>query len=93
MLELITTFTPADGTEPRIITLRISDVRPDDDGRTWSVAVEILGFKRRNDRVRLKQVDWSHAIRDAAKFIIQRVTDEIELAGGGMLDPPIMLGR
>ena len=89
MLELITTFTPADGTEPRIITLRISDVRPDDDGRTWSVAVEILGFKRRNDRVRLKQVDWSHAIRDAANFTIQRVTDEVELAGGGTLDPPI----
>ncbi|MBK8252624.1 MAG: hypothetical protein IPK82_08140 [Polyangiaceae bacterium] len=89
MLELTTTFTPADGTEPRIITLRIGDVRPDTDGRTWSVAVEILGFKRRSDKVRLKQVDWPHAIRDAANFVIQRVTDEVELAGGGTLDPPI----
>jgi hypothetical protein len=89
MLELTTLFTPADGTEPRIITLRISDVRPDEDGRTWSVAVEILGFKRRNDRVRLKQVDWPNAIRDAANFVRQRVTDEVELAGGGTLDPPI----
>jgi hypothetical protein len=42
-----------------------------------------------NDRVRLKQVDWPHAIRDAANFISQRVTDEVELAGGGTLDPPI----
>ncbi len=89
MLELTTTFTPADGTEPRAITLRIGDVRPDEDGRTWSVAVEILGFKRRSDRVRLKQVDWPHAIRDAARFVSQRVTDEVELAGGGTLDPPI----
>ncbi len=89
MLELTTTFTPADGTEPQIITLRVGDVRPDPDGQTWSVAVEILGFKRRNDRVRLKQIDWAYALRDAARFVCQRVTDEIELAGGGTLDPPI----
>ncbi len=89
MLELTTTFTPADGSEPHNITVRIGDVRPDDDGRTWSVAVEILGFKRRSDKVRLKQVDWPHAIRDAARFVTQRVTDEVELAGGGTLDPPI----
>ena len=89
MLELTTTFTPADGSEPRVITLRISDVRPDADGRTWSVAVEILGFERRNDRVRLKQVDWPNAIQDAARFVSQRVTDEVELAGGGTLEPAI----
>jgi hypothetical protein len=89
MLEQTTTFTPADGTEPRVITLRIGDVRPDADGRTWSVAVEILGFLRRSDTVRLKQADWPHAIRDAANFVIQRVTDEVGLAGGGTLDPPI----
>jgi hypothetical protein len=46
MLELTTTFTPSDSTEPRLITLRIGDVRPDEDDRTWSVAVEILGFAR-----------------------------------------------
>lgn len=89
MLEMTTTFTPADGSEPRVITLKIGDVRPDADGETWSVAVEILGFARRSDRVRLKQVDWPHAIRDAARFVIQRVADEVELAGGGTLDPPI----
>ena len=88
MLELITTFTPADGSAPRTITLRIRDVRPDSDGSTWSVAVDVLGFKH-DDSVRLKQVDWAHAIRDAAGFIARMVTDKVERAGGGTLDPPI----
>ncbi|MEO5729752.1 MAG: hypothetical protein ABI134_25610 [Byssovorax sp.] len=88
MLELITKFTPADGSAPRTITLRISDVRRDSDGATWSVAVDVLGFKH-DDSVRLKQVDWAHAIRDAAQFITRMVTDKVELAGGGTLDPPI----
>jgi hypothetical protein len=34
MFQLITTFTPADGSAPRTITLRISDVRLDPDGAT-----------------------------------------------------------
>jgi hypothetical protein len=88
MLELITTFTPADGSAPRTITLRISDVRPDVDGATWSVAVDVLGFKN-DESVRLKQVDWAHAIMDAARFIARRVTDKVEVAGGGTLTPPI----
>jgi len=88
MLELNTTFTPADGSPPRAITLRISDVRPDPGGHTWSVAVDVLGFKC-DDRVRLKQVDWTSVIEDAARFIGRRVRDEVEAAGGGTLDPPI----
>ena len=88
MLELNTTFTPADGSPPRSITLRISDVRPDADGATWSVAVDVLGFKY-DDRVRLKQVDWTSAIRDAARFIARMVRDKVELAGGGTLEPSI----
>jgi hypothetical protein len=88
MLEFTTLFTPADGSAPRTIRLRISDVRPDPDGATWSVAVEVLGFKY-DDRVRLKQVDWVHAIQDAARFITRMVADKVELAGGGTLDPPI----
>jgi len=86
MLEFITIFTPADGSPPRTITLRISDVRPDADGATWSVAVEVLGFKR-DLRVRLKQVDWAHAIRNAAQFVSTMVADGVEEAGGGTLDP------
>ncbi|WP_437563110.1 hypothetical protein [Sorangium sp. So ce542] len=88
VLELITKFTPADGGSSRTITLRISDVRPDPDGITWSVAVDVLGFKH-DDSVRLKQVDWVHAIRDAASFIARMVADKIEHAGGGTLDPPL----
>jgi hypothetical protein len=88
MFQLNTTFTPADGSAPRTITLRISDVRPDPDGATWSVAVDVLGFEH-DDSVRLKQVDWAHAIRDAARFVARMVTDKVELAGGGTLDPPI----
>src|SRR5262245_58731898 len=84
MLELITLFTPADGSAPRTIMLRISDVRRDPDGATWSVAVDVLGFKY-NDSVRLKQVDWVHAIQDAARFVARMVTDKVELAGGGTL--------
>ena len=88
MFELITKFTPADGSASRTITLRISDVRRDSDGTTWSVAVDVLGFDY-DDSVRLKQVDWAHAIRDAAQFVARMVTDKVELAGGGTLDPPI----
>jgi len=48
----------------------------------------VLGFED-DDRVRLKQQDWPSAIRDAASFIAQRVTDKVEHAGGGTLDPLI----
>ncbi|WP_437615575.1 hypothetical protein WMF20_18920 [Sorangium sp. So ce834] len=89
MLELVTVFTPADGSPPRTITLRICDVRPDPDGFTWSVAVDVLGFKY-DDSVRLKQVDWAAAIEHAGRFIKRMVTDKVELAGGGTLEPPIL---
>ncbi|WP_437304845.1 hypothetical protein [Sorangium sp. So ce388] len=89
MLELTTTFTPADGSSPRTITLRISDVRPDPDGFMWSIAVDVLGFKH-DDSVRLKQVDWAAAIEDAGRFIKRMVADKVELAGGGTLDPPVL---
>ena len=87
MLEFTTTFTPADGSTPRPITLRISEVRPTDAG-DWSALVEVLGFED-DDSTRVYQVDWTHAIKDAVNFIARRVADKIELAGGGTLDPPI----
>lgn len=89
MLELTTTFTPADGSSPRTITLRIGDVRPDPDGFTWSIAVDVLGFQY-DDSVRLKQVDWAAAIEDAGRFIKRMVADKVALAGGGTLDPPVL---
>jgi hypothetical protein len=88
MLELITTFTPTDGSAPRKITLRIGDVREDPGGHTWSAAVEVLGFQH-DDNLRVRQVDWTNAIKDGVNMIAQRVADYVELAGGGTLDPPI----
>ena len=76
MLELTTTFTPADGSSPRTITLRVSDARPDPDGFTWSVAVDVLGFKY-DDSVRLKQVDW-------AAFTLKEPAGERFLVGYGL---------
>ena len=90
MLELITTFTPADGSAPRTITLRIKDVRLEPDGETWSVGVDVLGFKSENSQ-RLYQVDWTYAIRDAAVWINKMVAGKVENAGGGTLDPPLEL--
>lgn len=88
MFELVAVFTPADGSPARNITLRISDVGPDADGATWSIAVEILGFEH-EDKVRLKQVDWAQAISDAAQFIARRLHDKMEAVGGGALFPNI----
>lgn len=88
MLEMVTVFTPADGSPARTVTLRLGDVRPDPDGKTWSVSVEVLGFKH-EDRTRLKQVDWTQAIADGAQFIARVVHNKVRLAGGGTLDPPI----
>lgn len=88
MLELTTTFTPADGSAPRTITLRIGDVHPDPDGHTWSAAVEVLGFAS-DDRLRVAQVDWTNAIKDGVNMIAKRVADKVDLAGGGTLDPEV----
>lgn len=85
MIEHVTTFTPADGSAPRTITLRIGDLRPDPDG-DWTVAAEVLGFER-DVRTRLKQVDWPLAVRDAARFVADIVTGFAENSGGGTLNP------
>ena len=55
ILEVVSTFTPSDGSAPRTITIRISDLREEPDG-LWSVAVDVLGFKT-DDHVRLKGAD------------------------------------
>lgn len=86
--ELKSVFTPADGSPPRAITVRIHDVRQDPDGATWSIGVDVLGFEHDN-RVRIKQVDWAQAISDAAQFAARMVNDKIELSGGGTMSPAI----
>ncbi|WP_437767244.1 hypothetical protein WMF27_20220 [Sorangium sp. So ce281] len=77
ILEIVSTFTPSDGSAPRTITIRISDLREEPDG-LWSVAVDVLGFKT-DDHVRLKGADWLNAIESAAGFIRR-------LAGGKVRD-------
>lgn len=88
MLEHITTFTPADGSAPRTITLRISDALPDSDGKAWSVAIEVLGFKH-DLKTRVWQVDWLYAIEAAARFLTDMVTFYAKNSGGGTFDPDI----
>jgi len=90
MLEHVTTFTPADGSAPRTITLRISDLRADPDGEAWSVAVDVLGFKH-DLKTRVWQVDWPYAIRQAARFITDMVTFYAGDLGGGTFAPDIHL--
>ncbi len=87
MLELKTRFAPANGGDPKTITVRISDVRETKEGE-WSAAIDVLGF-RFNDNVRIPAADWAEAVELAARFIAQTVNNNIELEGGGTLDPPI----
>jgi hypothetical protein len=80
MLELITTFWPADGGASRQITLRISDVRQT--GASWSARVDVLGFGLDHSS-RVHGVDWMQAIELAARFIACECQKE------GTFDPPI----
>lgn len=90
MLEFITTLTQADGTA-RTIVIRIGDVRETHKGTAnpWSAAVEIVGFAH-PEMTRLRGRDWAEAIEDAAKFAAARVTDKVESAGGGTLNPLLL---
>lgn len=84
MLEFTTTFTPADGSAPRRITLRISDVRQTEGIEQWSARVDILGFDPElDDTSRVYGADWMQAIELAAKYIA------ILCQKDGTFDPPI----
>jgi hypothetical protein len=80
MLQFTTTFTPADGSAPRPITLRISDVRQT--GASWSARVDVLGFEL-DHTSRVHGVDWMQAIELAARFIAS------ECQKDGTFEPPI----
>lgn len=86
MLEQVTTFTPSDGSAPRQVTLRISDVREEDG--TWSAQVDILGFNT-PDTARTRGVDWAQAVELAAEYIPIVLEGLVASAGGGTLHPPI----
>ena len=79
-LEMVSTFMPADGSAPRTITIRISDLRQDPDD-LWSVAVDVLGFKS-DDHVRIKGADWLNAIEGAAGFIRGLAGAKVQDDGG-----------
>ena len=86
MLEFTTTFTPADGSAPRPITLRVSDVRQTPDLEEWSARVDVLGFypdPELDCTSRVYGVDWTQAIALAARFIASECQHE------GTFDPPL----
>lgn len=87
IIEMVSTFMPSDGSAPRTITIRISDLREEPDG-LWSVAVDVLGFKT-DDHVRLKGADWLNAIEGAAGFIRSLAGGKVKDDGGTMT--PILL--
>lgn len=87
IIEMIHTFTPSDGSAPRTITIRISDLREEPDG-LWSVAVDVLGFKT-DDHVRLKGADWLNAIEGAAGFIRALAGGKVK-DDGGTITPPLL---
>lgn len=80
IVEIVSTFAPADGSAPRAITIRISDLRQDADG-LWSVAVDVLGFKT-DDHVRIRGADWLNAIEGAAGFLRALVGGKVKDDGG-----------
>ena len=80
IIEMTSTFTPSDGSAPRTITIRISDLREEPDG-LWSVAVDVLGFTT-DDHVRLKGADWLNAIEGAAGFIRALAGGKVKDDGG-----------
>jgi hypothetical protein len=86
MLELTLTFSPADGSAPRVITARIGD--PERTDKSWSALAEVSGFEQTWSQ-RIHGVDWPQAAELAAKIIPVYLECLVAHAGGGTLDPPI----
>jgi len=86
-VEMVSTLTPADGSPPRTITIRISDLRQESED-VWSVAVDVLGFKT-DDHTRAHGADWLNAIEGAAILIRELAGGKVKEYGGTMT--PILL--
>lgn len=80
IIEMVSTFKPADGSAARTIRIQISDLREDPDG-LWSVAVDVMGFNS-DDHVRLKGADWLNAIEGAAIFLRALAGGKVKDDGG-----------
>ncbi len=86
-IEMISTFSPADGSAARTITIRIGDLREEPDG-LWSVAVDVIGFET-DDHVRLKGADWLNAIEGATGFLRALAGGKVK-DDGGTITPPLL---
>jgi hypothetical protein len=86
-IEMTSTFTPADGSAARTITIRITNLRQDNDD-LWSVAVGVTGFSS-DDHVRIKGADWLNALEGSAAFLRALVGGLVKDDGGSMA--PVLL--
>jgi hypothetical protein len=87
IVEMISTFTPADGSAPRTITIRISDLRQEP-SEVWSVAVDVLGFKT-DDHTRAYGADWLNALEGAA-IVIRGLAGAKVRDYGGTITPLLL---
>ena len=88
LIETTSVFKPADGSAPRTIIIRISDMRHDPDD-LWSVAVDVVGFKT-DDHVRLKGADWLNAAIDGAMGFIRGLAGGKVEEDGGTITPLLL---
>jgi hypothetical protein len=86
VLELTLTFSPADGSAPRVITARIEN--PERAEEAWSALAVVSGFEQTWSQ-RIYGVDWPQAVELAAQIIPVYLEVLVANAGGGTLDPPI----
>ena len=79
-IEIISKLEPTDGSAPRTITIRISDLRQEPND-VWSVAVDVLGFKT-VDHTRAYGADWLNAVEGAAGLIRALAGGKVKDYGG-----------
>jgi hypothetical protein len=89
MIELKFRFTPADGSPPRDVIVKIGDVRETHPGENgpWSASVWIEWSGSGRDH-RIRGMDPLHAIESAAHFAAYHL-HLYERDGDGTFEPPI----
>ena len=85
MEQLDVTFTPADGTPPRTITIRIgTPVRGE---RSWTARVEVVAGDDSHAWT-CHGEDWAQVLELSTYNIPAYLHGIVDRAGGGTLDPP-----
>lgn len=87
IIEMTSVFSPLDGSAPRTIKIRISDLRQEPN-ELWSVAVDVLGFKT-DDHTRAYGADWLNAIEGAILLIRELAGGKVK-DYGGTINPPLL---